>query len=100
MQFSASLGMVTITGGIFQTRSGVTTYIQGIGNGVAFNIAGGQDCTSALSSAITLYCKVGDILQPGYWIEGVGTPSGLTFVGDANGQNSFWTANLGNKSLQ
>lgn len=105
-QFTASVAMLTICPGVFRSTNGGTTfsaYEVGGSGGAAFNVVGAQSSTSCFGGAMRVYCKVGDILVPGYWMDypaaTASSISALSFTGDVNGILSHWSVVLENHTL-
>lgn len=92
--FQASLGMITLSAVLYK-NSAVEKVLPGVC--AAFNVVGAQDFTTSLGGTGLVYCNIGDILQPGYMLDGAGTASTVTFTG---GQpQTYWSVCLNNRSL-
>lgn len=92
--FQASLGMVTLSPVLYKNGA-VEHCMPGIS--AAFNVVGAQDFTSHMGGCGFVYCNIGDILQPGYLVDGAGTLSTLTFTGGQT--QTHWSVALVNRSL-
>lgn len=60
------------------------------------NFATFQAYPPAFGGTVQVTCNAGDVLSPGYWVDGPGAASSLQFTGDGSGLECYWAISRAN----